>query len=187
MPPNEGHKYSQMRAAKMMKGASLIGLDSKESACNAGDMGLIPGSGRCPGEGNGNPLQYSFLGNSMDRGAGQANSPQGRKQSDMTDRLTLSLSFNMMKASNHHLRTEELWMYNLNKSEGIYIATMEETRVLFLGGEDPLEKEMTTHSSILAWRIPWTVEPGRLQSMGWQESDITQQLNHHHIQLHLGV
>ena len=58
----------------MMKGASLIGLDSKESACNAGDMGLIPGSGRCPGEGNGNPLQYSFLGNSMDRGAGQANS-----------------------------------------------------------------------------------------------------------------
>ena len=80
----------------------------------------------------------------------------------MTDGLTLSLSFNMMKASNQYLRTEELWMYNLNKSEGIYIATMQETRVLFLGGEDPLEKEMTTHSSILAWRMPWTVEPGRL-------------------------
>ena len=39
------------------------GLDSKESACNAGDVGLIPGSGRSPGEGNGNPLQYSCLEN----------------------------------------------------------------------------------------------------------------------------
>ena len=44
------------------------GSDSKESACNAGDMSLIPGSGRSPGEGNGNPLQYSYLENSMDRG-----------------------------------------------------------------------------------------------------------------------
>ena len=41
----------------------------KESACNAGDAGLIPGLGRCPGEGNDNPLQYSCLQNSMDRGA----------------------------------------------------------------------------------------------------------------------
>ena len=43
--------------------------DSKQSACNAGDLGLIPGLGRSPGEGNGNPLQYSCLGNPMDRGA----------------------------------------------------------------------------------------------------------------------
>ena len=42
------------------------GSDSKESACNAGDSGLIPGWGRFPGEGNGNPLQYSCLGNRMD-------------------------------------------------------------------------------------------------------------------------
>jgi len=35
-------------------------------------------------------------------------------------------------------------------------------------GEDPLEKEMATHSSILAWKIPWTEEPGRLQSVGWE-------------------
>ena len=41
----------------------------KESACNAGDPGLIPGLERCPGEGNGNPLQYSCLENPMDRGA----------------------------------------------------------------------------------------------------------------------
>ena len=45
--------------------------------------------------------------------------------------------------------------------------------VQFLGQEDPLEKEMATHSSILAWRIPWTEEPGRLQSMGLQELDMT--------------
>ena len=45
---------------------------------------------------------------------------------------------------------------------------MQETRVQSLGWEDPLEKEMATHSSILAWRIPWTEELGRLQSMGSQ-------------------
>ena len=43
------------------------GSDSKESACNAGDSGLIPGSGRTPGGGHGNPLQYSCLGNPMDK------------------------------------------------------------------------------------------------------------------------
>ena len=43
-----------------------------------------------------------------------------------------------------------------------------ETQVRSLGWEDPLEKEMATHSSILAWKIPWTEEPGRLQSMGLQ-------------------
>ena len=44
----------------------------KKSACNAGDLGLIPGSGRSPGEGNGNPLQYSCLENPMDKGTWQA-------------------------------------------------------------------------------------------------------------------
>ena len=47
---------------------SLGGSDSKESACNAGALGSIPGSGRSPGERNGNPLQYSCLENSIDRG-----------------------------------------------------------------------------------------------------------------------
>ena len=50
---------------------------------------------------------------------------------------------------------------------------MQETRVRFLNREDPLEKEMATHSSILPWRIPRTEEPGRLHSMGSQESDTT--------------
>ena len=47
---------------------------------------------------------------------------------------------------------------------------MDETWVRSLGREDPLEKEMATYSSILAWRIPWTEEPGGLQSMGSQKS-----------------
>ena len=46
---------------------------------------------------------------------------------------------------------------------------MQETRVPSLGWEDALEKEMTTHSSILAWEIPWTVEPASLESMGSQK------------------
>ena len=51
--------------------------------------------------------------------------------------------------------------------------TMQETQVQSLGQEDPVEKEMATHSSILAWEIPWTEEPGRLQSMGSQELEMT--------------
>ena len=51
--------------------------------------------------------------------------------------------------------------------------TMRETRVQSLGQEGPLEKEMATHSSILAWDIPWTEEPGRLQSMESQSQDMT--------------
>ena len=54
-----------------------------------------------------------------------------------------------------------------------HLSAMQETWVQFLGREDPLEKEMATHSSILAWRTPWTEEPGGLQSMGSQESDTT--------------
>ena len=50
---------------------------------------------------------------------------------------------------------------------------MREIWVQSLDWEDPLEKEMATHSSILAWRMPWTEEPGRLQSVGSQESDMT--------------
>ena len=53
---------------------------------------------------------------------------------------------------------------------------MRETCIRSLGQEDPLEKEITTHSSILVWRIPWTEEPGGLQSMGLQELDTIEQL-----------
>ena len=52
------------------------------------------------------------------------------------------------------------------------VPAMQETWVRSLGWEDPLEKETATHSNILAWEIPWTEEPGRLQSMGSQKSQI---------------
>ena len=51
-----------------------------------------------------------------------------------------------------------------------HLPPMWETWVRSLGQEDPLEKDMVTHSSILAWRIPWTEKPGRLQSMGSQRA-----------------
>ena len=53
------------------------------------------------------------------------------------------------------------------------LPAMQESLVRFLGWENPLEKEMATNSSILTWRIPWTEEPGSLQSMGSQELDRT--------------
>ena len=57
------------------------------------------------------------------------------------------------------------------------LPAMRETWVQSLGQEDLLEKEVAAHSSILAWRIPWTEEPGGLQPMGLQESDTTEQLD----------
>ena len=62
------------------------GSGGKESTCNARDLASIPGLGRSPGEGNGYPLQYSCLENSMEPGK---HSPWGHKQSDMTERLSL--------------------------------------------------------------------------------------------------
>ena len=63
------------------------GSDCQESACNSGDWSLIPGSGRSPGKGNGNPLQYSCLENPMDRGAWQA-TVHSVTGSDTTKQLT---------------------------------------------------------------------------------------------------
>ena len=67
--------------------ASLDSSAGKESACNAGDLGSIPGLGRSPAEGKGYPLQYSGLENSMDY------SPCGLKELDRTKRLSVSLTF----------------------------------------------------------------------------------------------
>ena len=69
------------------------GSDGKASACNVGDRGLIPGSGRSPGEGNGNPLQYFCLENSMD---GKPSSPWGCKESDMIKQLHFHFCHSLM-------------------------------------------------------------------------------------------
>ena len=96
----------------------------KASACNAGDPGSIPGSGRSLGEGNGNPLQYSCLENPMDGGAWWATVHAVAKSQTRLSDLTFTFHFHA------------------------------------------LEKEMATPSSVLAWRIPGTGEPGGLPSMG---------------------
>ena len=57
------------------------------------------------------------------------------------------------------------------------LLAMRETQDRSLGQEDPLKKGMATHSSILAWRIPWTEEPGGLQFVGYKELDKTEQLS----------
>ena len=100
------------------------GSDGKESTCNAQDLGSIPGLGRSPGGGPGNPPQYSCLENPMDRGA--------------------------WKAAVHGVAE------GLTRLSGF----------TFTFHFHALEKEMATHSSVLAWRIPGTAEPGRLPSMG---------------------
>ena len=100
------------------------GSDGKESACNAGDLGSVPGLGRSPGEGKGYPLQYSCLVNPMDGGAWWAAVHGVAKSRARLSDFTFTLRFHA------------------------------------------LEKEMATHSSVLAWRIPGTGEPGGLPSLG---------------------
>ena len=81
------------------------------------------------------------------------------------------------KQRSHYVNFTALVLCNLTKLTIAQLVknlpAMQETWVRPLGSEDPLDKEMATHSSILAWRIPWTEEPGTLQSMGLQESDMT--------------
>ena len=60
------------------------------------------------------------------------------------------------------------------------LPAMQETQLRSLGWEDPLEEEMATHSSILAWRIPWTEEPGRLQPLGLQKLEHDLATEHTH-------
>jgi len=97
----------------------------QETACNAGDLVLIPGLEKSPREGNGNPLQYSFLGNPMDRGA-------------LWTTVHRVARVRQTYRINHHHHHHHIML--------------------------PLEESIATHSSILACRVPWTEEPGRLQS-----------------------
>ena len=118
------------------------------------------GLGRFPGEGNGNQLQYPCLENPMDRGTWWG-TVHGVVKSDMTEQLSAYTHTHLITPpKDFGLPWWLRWVKN--------VPAMEETQVWSLGLEDPLEKGMVTHSSILAWRIPWTEEPGRIQSMGLQ-------------------
>ena len=110
------------------------GSAGKESSCNVGDLGSIPGLERSPREGKGYSFQYSGLENSLD------NTVPG---------VSLDGIFSLL--------------HGIPLSVNFFCICF-----VYLGQEDPLGEGMATHSSILAWRIPWTEEPGRLQSMGSQ-------------------
>ena len=84
---NEGGQLNFIKYLQYLLGFP-DGSKGKESACNAGDSGSIPGSGRSPGEGNGSPLQYSYLENSIDRGAWQATDHRVAKSPTRLEWLT---------------------------------------------------------------------------------------------------
>ena len=162
----------------------------KESACNVGHLGLIPGLGRSPGEGNSYPLQYSGLENSV----------MGLQRVRLTDfhfyifhylifsHYLLLLFLNVCKCNNFIIHqnnfsaliTEIFLSYKTKQSfeicqDGeVWWATVHgvaksRTRLsdfTFTFHFHALEKEMATHSSVLAWRIPGMGEPGGLLSMG---------------------
>ena len=117
------------------------------------------------GEGHGNHssiLAWRIPGRSL-----AGSSPLGHKEQDTTERLSLHFTSAIYDVTS--------LVAQLVKS----LSAMQEIWVLFLGWENRLEKEMATHSGILAWRIPWTEGSGRLQSMGSQESDTTERLSVH--------
>ena len=124
------------------------------------------------GEGNGTPFQCSCLENPRDRGAWWA-AIYGVAQS-WTQLKRLSSSSSREEEAKPIITWRcyycifSLLRVSLVAQAVKNLPAMQEARVWSLSQEDPLEKEMATHFSILAWEIPWTEEPGRLQSMGSQ-------------------
>ena len=120
-------------------------------------MGSIAGSGWSPGVGNGNPLQYSCLGNSMDRGAWRAIVHGVAKNQTLLNELSNLVSKMFLwvlwapcrKLIDPKEKVGLPWAQTVKN-----LLAMWETWVQSLGWEDPLEQGMATHSSILTWRIP---------------------------------
>ena len=90
--------------------------------------------------------------------------PEGEKSFTDKQKLSIQVPLNSL----HKNVKRSLYEASLVAQTVKPLPAMQETRVQSLGWEDPLEKEMATHTSTLAWKIPWTEEPGRLQSMGSQ-------------------
>ena len=142
----------------------------KNLPANSGDSRdavFIPGWGRSHGEGNVNSLQYSCLRKSLEQRSRVGYSANDCKESGTTEwRSTAMLTFLPFYVSK-----SQLWLVGklFPVAQGVKnLLPMQETWVWPLGQEVPLEKGMAIHSNILAWRIPWTEEPGGLLSKGSQ-------------------
>ena len=131
---------------------STNGSEVKASAWNAEDPGSIPGLGRSPGEGNGHSSSLAWRipwREEPSRLQSMGLQPVGQLSDFMTTRTGNYRAF---------------WLAQTVKN----LPAVQETQVQSRGGEGPLGKGMAPHPSILAWRIPWTEEPGGPQSMGLQ-------------------
>ena len=117
--------------------------------CIEGDLGLIPGLERSPGEGNGYPVHIFAwrIPWTEEPGGLQSMGLQRVRQGWVTNTFTVGGISLVAQTVKNLLAMWETWIWSWDQ-------------------KDPLEKGMDTHSSILAWRIPWTEEPGRLQSLG---------------------
>ena len=149
------------------------GSAGKESACNAGDLGLIPGLGRSPGEGNGHPVQYSGLENSMDCIAHGVSKSETQlslhsllKLKTCIPCVSAVLLLDIYLIAYVSTCTPRGMCKNIPGVSFILVSlvaqtvrtlpAMQETQVPSLGQEDALEKGMAAHSSIPAWGIPWS-------------------------------
>ena len=170
----------------------------------------MPGLGRSPGGEHGYPLQYSCLENYHGQKSLMGYSPWGRKESDTTEQHTHTHTHTNMCVCVYiyiiyiyiyiqYTYTFYICIYIHSIYIHIYIVaslvaqmvkrlpSVQETWVRYLGWEDPLEKEMATHSNILAWRIPWTEEPVGYIPWGRKKSDTTEQLHSLHSLIHVYI
>ena len=152
------------------------------SAWNSGELGSIPGSGRSPGEGNGNSLQYSCLESPYCLSSfedkpnifrfGLCRMTTSFNCSCIASLLGLNIITGFIPKLTIYIPEYfyDLYIYRASLVTQLVksLPLMQERQVQSLGQGDPLEKETATHSSISAWRIPRTEEPGGLQSMGSQ-------------------
>ena len=145
-------------------------------------MGSIPGSGRSPGEGNGNPLQYSCLGSPMDRAKCWGYSPRGHKRvrHNSVEQWGFKGSWALSKEVSVWGSGSMIWgakMNSLMREEAKPTQETRETQVWSLG-QNSLEEGMAAHSSV-AWRLPSSEEPGGLQPVLSQSRTRLQWLSSH--------
>ena len=160
------------------------GSDGKESACNAGDLGSIPGLGISPGEGHGNPLQYSCLEKTQGQRSLVGYSPWSHKESDMTELLSTAQH---TRVCTYLYRPSQVGIVVKNPPAS---ARDGRDKGSIPGSGRSPGVGNGNHSSIRAWEIPWIEEPGGvgLQSTGSQSqtglSNLARASTHTHTHTH---